>query len=160
MKTRVKKSIIWKISKELLQSYYDNSSSIGQILLLLGMMNKGSNFRTLKQRMISDNISLEKFNENKSKIIRKNATSSVPLQTYLVQESSYSRCSLKRRIIKEGILDYECRVCNLGPVWNGQKLSLQLEHINGISNDNRIENLCFLCPNCHSQTTTFAGRNK
>jgi hypothetical protein len=45
-------------------------------------------------------------------------------------------------------------------VWNNKKLVLHIEHINGISNDNRIENLCFLCPNCHSQTDTYGGRNK
>ena len=43
---------------------------------------------------------------------------------------------------------------------NGKPLVLQLDHINGISNDNRIENLRFLCPNCHAQTESFAGRNK
>ena len=45
------------------------------------------------------------------------------------------------------------------PLWNGIPLVLQLDHINGINNDNRIENLRFLCPNCHSQTTTFSGKH-
>lgn len=47
----------------------------------------------------------------------------------------------------------------MGPSWNGQPLVLQLEHKNGINNDNRLENLAFICPNCHSQTPTYAGRN-
>ena len=53
----------------------------------------------------------------------------------------------------------ECAICGIGPVWCDQPLVLQLDHINGVNNDNRIENLCYLCPNCHSQTPTFAGRN-
>jgi transposase-like protein len=51
-----------------------------------------------------------------------------------------------------------CSGCGIGPEWNGKKLTLQLEHINGVYNDNRIENLTFLCPNCHSQTPTFSGK--
>ena len=43
--------------------------------------------------------------------------------------------------------------------WMNQQLTLQLDHINGISDDNRKENLRFLCPNCHSQTKTFGGNN-
>lgn len=40
-----------------------------------------------------------------------------------------------------------------------KKITLQLDHINGINNDNRVENLRFLCPNCHSQTSTYTGKN-
>ena len=48
----------------------------------------------------------------------------------------------------------------MGTEWNNKKISLQIDHINGISNDNRIENLRMLCPNCHSQTLNFAGKSK
>jgi hypothetical protein len=55
-------------------------------------------------------------------------------------------------------MSYECESCGLKDTWNNKKISLQLEHKNGIPNDNRLENLCFLCPNCHSQTDTYAGK--
>ena len=51
------------------------------------------------------------------------------------------------------------RQCGNEGFWNGKKLVLQLEHKNGIHNDHRVENLCFLCPNCHSQTDTYSGKN-
>jgi len=53
-----------------------------------------------------------------------------------------------------------CEKCGLGPEWNGERLVLQLDHKNGDRFDDREENLRFLCPNCHSQTPTFAGRNR
>lgn len=75
-----------------------------------------------------------------------------------VENSTYNRSKLKMRIIKEEMFPYVCNECNLGSSWCGKPISLQLEHKNGISTDNRIENLCFLCPNCHSQTETYAGK--
>ena len=79
----------------------------------------------------------------------------------LVENSTYlNRTALKERIIKEKILEYKCAICGNEGTWNGSPLTLQLDHINGINNDHRIENLRFLCPNCHSQTETFSGRNK
>lgn len=62
---------------------------------------------------------------------------------------------LRRAMIEVGIA-YECAECGQGPEWNGGPLTLQIEHKNGDSRDNRRENLCFLCPNCHTQTETYA----
>lgn len=76
-----------------------------------------------------------------------------------VKNSTYPRKSLKRRILKEKLLDYKCKCGNTGE-WQNQKLVLQLEHKNGVHNDHRLENLEFLCPNCHSQTKTFGSRNR
>ena len=59
----------------------------------------------------------------------------------------------------EGVLVPECAICGLDS-WRGAAISLHLDHVNGIRNDHRRENLRLLCPNCHSQTVTFAGRNK
>lgn len=68
------------------------------------------------------------------------------------------RHNLKRRLLKEGLLAARCGSCGIHE-WRGQPLSLQLHHINGDRHDNRLENLALLCPNCHSQTNTWAGRN-
>lgn len=69
----------------------------------------------------------------------------------------YGRSHLKRRLINEKVLDYKCNICGISE-WNTKKLSLHLDHINGISNDHRLENLRLLCPNCHSQTETWCGK--
>lgn len=75
------------------------------------------------------------------------------------QNSTYSRHSLKKRILKNNLIEYKCNECGIKNEWNGKLLSLQLEHKNGVNNDNRIKNLIFLCPNCHSQTETFGGKS-
>ena len=66
---------------------------------------------------------------------------------------------LKPLIVALGLLPYCCGMCGQPPTWNGRPLVIQIDHINGDAADNRLENLRFLCPNCHSQTDTFAGRN-
>lgn len=77
----------------------------------------------------------------------------------LVENTPYSRGMAKRVILREGLLPYQCALCLLESEWNGKPLVLRLDHINGVNNDDRIENLRFLCPNCDSQTDTFCGRN-
>ena len=70
-----------------------------------------------------------------------------------------SRYNLKWRLIRAGILENRCSACGLD-TWRGKPLGIQIDHINGKRNDNRIENLRMLCPNCHSQTDTFAGKKR
>lgn len=75
-----------------------------------------------------------------------------------IVDCKVDRKTVKHRVIKNNLIPYKCKECgNIGE-WNGKKLVLQLEHINGINNDNRLNNLCFLCPNCHTQTDTFTSK--
>lgn len=68
--------------------------------------------------------------------------------------------TLKRRYIELTGEPDCCSTCRIGPRWNGLELVLQLDHRNGIRDDNRLVNLRWLCPNCHSQTSTYCGRNR
>jgi Zn finger protein HypA/HybF involved in hydrogenase expression len=89
-----------------------------------------------------------------------NPINKIPLKDILVENSTYASTQrLKNRLFKEGILEAICSECGLGTEWNGKPISLQLDHVNGINNDHRLSNLRILCPNCHSQTDTYAGKN-
>jgi Zn finger protein HypA/HybF involved in hydrogenase expression len=66
---------------------------------------------------------------------------------------------VRKYLLDNEILEYLCDFCGLNDEWNGNILTLELDHINGIREDNRLENLRFLCPNCHSQTSTYRGAN-
>lgn len=82
-----------------------------------------------------------------------------PIEFYLHENSRVSRTNLKERMISCGILRNKCYICSIGTVWKGKHLVLVLDHVNGINDDYRLENLRLLCPNCNSQTDTFSGRN-
>jgi hypothetical protein len=148
-------SPISTIQKEALIQIIDKSNSIRDVLKHFGL-DDGS-YRTFYKRVKGDNISLEGLKNNWNKRLRHNE---LPNENVFTQNSSYSRHSIKRKILKYKLLPYICKKCNNNGTWNNKNLSLQLEHINGINDDNRLENLCFLCPNCHSQTETFAGKKK
>lgn len=90
---------------------------------------------------------------------RLNARSSrIPLEELLVSGRPTNRGHLKTRLLKEGLKEERCEECGLSE-WRGRPLRITLHHVNGDGYDNRLENLEFLCPNCHSQTGNFAGRN-
>ncbi len=78
---------------------------------------------------------------------------------YFTENSLASRAYIRRKILKDKSIPYCCQKCSLIDIWQNTKLTLDLDHINGIRNDHRLENLRFLCPNCHSQQLT-TGRRK
>lgn len=81
---------------------------------------------------------------------------SMPLQRLLA--TTKSRAAVRRRLLSEGLLVNECSVCGLRD-WQSKPLNMHIDHVNGDNQDHRLENLRMLCPNCHSQTPTYGGRN-
>ena len=134
-----------------------NSTGYTSALTKIGVDNKGDNFRTLRRRMIKDEISFIHFSKPGHNLQIYNRPA--PIETVLVVNSTRKAGGFKLRLFKLGLLKEKCDECGLGPEWNGKAISLQIDHINGENTDNRIENLRILCPNCHSQTATFAGRS-
>jgi hypothetical protein len=82
----------------------------------------------------------------------------VPLESVLVEGSSYSRKSLKRRLFTTGLKARCCELCGQGEDWRGRRMGLILDHVNGVPDDNRFENLRIVCPNCAATLETHCGR--
>lgn len=71
----------------------------------------------------------------------------------------YQTFKLKKRLLKENIFINKCFECNITE-WNNMPINMQLDHIDGNSHNHKLDNLRLLCPNCHSQTDTYCGKNK
>ena len=138
------------------------SFSYREALIKLGMNpSGGGNYRRMKDKITELELDVSHFT-GQGHLKGKNHGWSPRTsdEEIFKKDSSYrgSSTRLKERYLEQGF-DYCCSECGISE-WNGKPIVLQLDHINGERHDNRIENLRLLCPNCHSQTHTFAGRNK
>lgn len=136
------------------------SESLSDVLRYFDLENKGGNHRTLKARLEAEEIDYSHIDLRRGAIlVKRRGLEQRPLETVLVEHSRYSRRNLKLRLLASGMLSNECAICGQGPQWLGRPMTLVLDHINGVADDNRLANLRMLCPNCHSQTDTYCGAN-
>lgn len=136
------------------------SVSIAEVLKKINLKIVGGNYRTVHIKIRKFKLDTSHFLGQRHLSGKRRDVRRIPLSDVLVQNSDYNRGTIKKRIIQEKLLEEKCLICGMPPEWNGGKLVLVLDHINGINNDNRIENLRFLCPNCNSQTDTFCSKTK
>lgn len=150
--------------KSKLELVASNSNSKSEMLRSLGIRVSSGNLTSLTKLLNYLDIDVKHFNRKGWNFVgryrpikKKNQYS---IEELLVENSPVtSSSSLKKKLFNLGYLKKECKKCGLGDMWNNEPITLQLDHINGNNLDNRIENLQILCPNCHSQTKTFAGKN-
>ena len=147
-----------------LQKILNESSSYKEALRKLEMCDHGNNYKTLKKVISEYNLDLSKISENRRKLNKKllmnlNKKHTAILDEILVENSTYTNgYNLKNKLFEANLKEKVCECCGLSE-WLGKPIALQLHHRNGVHNDNRIENLEIICPNCHAFTDTFAGKN-
>lgn len=140
-----------KISEDELRQLVSEVTSMKELLLRLGLKLAGGSYSHYKKKLITLGIDTYHFvNEgNKGKILN---TRKKPEEILTFRESGHRE---KHRLLKRAMTDsgvkYECKECGQLPEWNGKPLTLDVDHIDENWLDNRLENLRFLCPNCHSQ---------
>lgn len=154
---KTKNGVVWTTDRETFQKFLDESHTFQEICEKLGLTSfAGANYKVITKRIREDNFNAEKFNQNrKTRRHKKKISYLTPNEEIFTENSATSSGVIKRRIRNLKLIDHICSECKIEKEWNGKPLTLQLDHINGVNNDNRIENLRFLCPNCHSQTDTF-----
>jgi hypothetical protein len=127
-------------------------------LRALGYRPIGHNFRTLQRWAKAWGISTAHFDPNAARP-RASRRCRIPLAEVLVAGSTYTRGNLKQRLFDAGLKERRCELCGQDEIWHGRPMALILDHINGIGNDHRIENLRIVCPNCAATLDTHCGRN-
>lgn len=135
------------------------SLSYSETLRRLGLRAAGGNHVTLKKYVALWGISAAHFDPyaTQRQAAARLATAR-PLSEILVEHSSYSRSHLKERLFREGVKTRECELCGQDELWRGNRMSLILDHINGVSDDHRLVNLRVVCPNCAATFDTHCGR--
>lgn len=150
-----------KYTREEFIKAWETSSSILQVAKKLGRNKSGAGYTFIKKAayelgLNGDHMKTWGLNTTNNR----NAASATPFKEILVERSSYTNTSLlKKRLINAGLLKNVCAICEAAE-HNGQPVPLQMDHINGKKMDHRLENLRLICPNCHSLTPTYKGRNK
>jgi hypothetical protein len=133
------------------------SKSWSEVLRRLGYCPSGGNPATLKKYVALWSISTEHFDPYGGVMDRVRRPAK-PIAEILVEGSTFSRTNLKLRLYGEGLKRPVCELCGQGETWHGKHMGMILDHINGVRNDNRLENLQIVCPNCAATLETHCGR--
>ena len=157
-----------KHTKESLSPVVEVCKSIGAVLTALGLKQTGGNHSLIKKRIAEYGICIKHFTgsawskgltaETSESVKRSQDLKRTPDEKVFCTNSGFQTSRLYKRLIEKGWTN-ECECCKISE-WMGNPLRLQVDHIDGDNNNNQLDNLRFLCPNCHTQTETWGARNK
>lgn len=140
---------------DIVKEIVKNSLSFVDVLRKLNKSISGDSYKVIKKFINRNKIDTSHFKFNKN-----NKFKEISLLSYMVNGSTISSSKLKDKLYKYNLKQRICEKCGQTEIWNDEKISLILDHINGVNNDNRIENLRILCPNCNATLETHCGKNK
>ncbi|MGA4542961.1 HNH endonuclease signature motif containing protein [Uniformispora flossi] len=149
------------IDPEVFRRAVAESQSIAAVARALGMSRSGSSSRQIHAWSVEHDVDLGKMpgqGHSRGKSLPRRTAQD--LLQHRPESVKRANVALLRRALSDIGRPYHCTICGVGEAWNGRPLILEVDHISGDWRDNRAENLRYLCPNCHSQTDSFCGRNR
>lgn len=153
--------------KEWLEELCKESNSLAEVLRKAGRKQGGGNQAILRSKIAEFGIDTSHFggqvwNKGKTKETdsRIKTREKYQLEEVFRKNSSVTQKTLRGYIERHQIIPYQCNVCGCDGIWQDGVISLEVHHIDGDNTNNEIENLIYLCPNCHALTETYRGKNK
>jgi hypothetical protein len=133
------------------------SKTLTEALRRLGVRPAGGNHAVLRRWAGEWGIPTDHLDSHA--VLRSLSRARKPLDEVMVNGSTYDRTSLKRRLLAQGLKEARCELCGQDEHWHGRRMSLILDHVNGVADDHRLENLRIVCPNCAATLDTHCARN-
>jgi hypothetical protein len=143
-----------------LEAAVADARTMSDALRALGLRAAGGNFATLRKYTRQWGVSTAHFDARqvRRERARRRPRRPIALGQVLVEHSSYNRAQLKQRLFDHGLKQRRCEFCGQDEHWRGGRMALILDHVNGAGDDNRLENLRILCPNCAATLDTHCAR--
>ena len=159
-----------KYTKEWLQELCADSYSLAEVLRKAGRKQAGGNQETLKKKIAEFGIDISHFTgqlwskgktkETDERLVRDSLNKEkYQLEEVFCENSPVTQKVLRGYVERHNVIEYKCQFCGCDGHWLNTEIALEIDHINGNNNDNRVENLRYLCPNCHATTETCRGKN-
>lgn len=153
-------------TEEWLTTLCQESFSYAEVLRKAGRKQSGGNQSHLKKRIEDFGIDTSHFTGQNWRTGLTMATDSritskekYSIEEIFIENSKVDRKIIRSYVVRHNLIPYQCSCCGNKGEWLGEKMALELDHINGVSNDHRLNNLRWLCPNCHSITKTYGAKN-
>ena len=147
-----------KYTKEWLEELCADSYSYAEVLRKAGRAQAGGSQNTLKKKIEEFDIDISHFTGQRwqhSPVFQEKYTP----ENLFVKNSSVSNQTIRKYLVKYDLIPYVCSECGCDGNWRGYVLALQLHHKDGDHSNNELNNLTFLCPNCHAITENYGGKN-